>query len=875
MSAAHPVRSTHIRTSPGPPAWDAELDRTFEGIVVCCDQLLGTHAKEQVRRRSEALSAAGVDLMLVIPEADHGLQAATSGMPGPGRCFVACRSPRGVSEMGTDGVGDPAADEGPQEDLLVWFLRHELARGVGPGLVLVIIAGGPDVLDQGALGAVTAVDLSDLSDRTAEMPGWLAILDAQIQRRASLRVPAIDEDPAWCVAVVSSKARRRVDEALLTVGDGHYGTRGSLEELPTGSEPLVAAAGVYEHESGLPRLLPGPLWALLKLSPWASGDEGHDRRVLDLRTGVLVREHLDEDGVRLRTVRFAALSRPGVMVLSAEGPEKKLRPGPPLRAPIEPHVAFDVDGGDPLLARTASRRGGGIVAAASQRHGSEGELRTLERIAAYVADPDSAPRAERALRALHTAQGAGASLLLREQRMAWAARWEDADIEVDGDPVVQLGVRLALFHLLTSVGGDGEAALGARGLSGHAYAGHVFWDADVFALPVLAAIHPAAARAMLQYRIARLPQARRRAEEAGHDGARFPWESADDGTEVTPPFVDWPGGGRIPVETRDRAEHIVADVAWAAWQYAAWTGDTAFLDGPGRDLLTEGARYWASRVRIDANGVGHLDGVVGPDEYHAPVDDNAFTNVMARWNLRRAAALVEGHEAHRWQEIADGLADGYDRSTGLYEQHVGFFDLEPLVIAELAPRPVAADMVFGRERTAGSQILKQADVLMLHHLVPEEVEPGSLAPNLAFYGPRTAHGSSLSPAIHAALLARAGQPEAGLEQLRLACRLDLDDLTGTTAGGLHTAACGGLWQAVVMGFAGIRPSADALTVDPVLPTAWRSLRVRLRHHGQRLRVTITQSETAVETDEPIRVRNPEGVVESLPPGRHVMDNRRR
>jgi hypothetical protein len=427
------------------------------------------------------------------------------------------------------------------------------------------------------------------------------------------------------------------------VGDGRFGTRGSLEELPPGSEPLVVAAGVYDHRSGLPRLLPGPLWTVLDLTARA----GHDRRVLDLRTGVLLREQLGEDGALLRTVRFACPVSSGVMVLAAEGPVEQLGAGPPLRAPIEPHTAFAVMGDDPMLTRTASPRGAGIAAAASERHASVGGTRTLERIAAYVADPDTAPHPEAALPALRAARDAGVAVLLREQRMAWASRWADADIEIDGDPVVQQGVRLALFHLLTAVAGDGEAALGARGLSGHAYAGHVFWDADVFALPALAATLPAAARAMLQYRIARLPQARRRAEDAGLEGARFPWESADDGTEVTPPFVEWPSGGRIPVETRDRADHIVADVAWAAWQYVGWTGDTAFLDGPGRELITETARYWASRVRLDADGAGHLDGVVGPDEYHAPVDDNAFTNVMARWNLRRGAELVGGPEAGR------------------------------------------------------------------------------------------------------------------------------------------------------------------------------------------------------------------------------------
>ena len=174
--------------------------------------------------------------------------------------------------------------------------------------------------------------------------------------------------------------------------------------------------------------------------------------------------------------------------------------------------------------------------------------------------------------------------------------------------------------------------------------------------------------------------------------------------------------------------------------------------------------------------------MIGPDEYHEPVDDNAFTNVLARWNLRQAAALdeVDDAERARWLTIADALVDGYDRASGLYEQFAGFFELEPLVIEEIAPRrPIAADLLLGAERTAGAQVLKQADVLMLHHLLPDEVAPGSLVPNLDFYEPRTAHGSSLSPAIHASLLARAGRYRPALDALQIAARIDLDDLTGT------------------------------------------------------------------------------------------------
>jgi trehalose/maltose hydrolase-like predicted phosphorylase len=379
----------------------------------------------------------------------------------------------------------------------------------------------------------------------------------------------------------------------------------------------------------------------------------------------------------------------------------------------------------------------------------------------------------------------------------------------------------------------------------------VFWDTDVFVLPFLAATHPAAARAMLEYRVRRLPAARAAARALGRAGARFAWESAADGRDVTPASARLATGELVRIRTGELEEHIVGDVAWAAACYLDWTGDEDFAAGAGRDLFLETARYWASRVNVGRDGRAHIYGVIGPDEYHEPVDDNAFTNVLARWNLRRAAALdgIDEGERASWLAIADALVDGYDRASGIYEQFAGFFDLEPLVIEEVAPhRPIAADLLLGAARTAGAQVLKQADVLMLHHLLPDEVAPRSLLPNLDFYEPRTAHGSSLSPAIHASVLARAGRYRAALEALRIAARLDLDDLTGSTAGGLHLATMGGLWQALATGFGGIRPHGEALLVDPRLPPAWNALELALRFRGRPLRLRIDRGGVVAALD---------------------------
>jgi trehalose/maltose hydrolase-like predicted phosphorylase len=310
------------------------------------------------------------------------------------------------------------------------------------------------------------------------------------------------------------------------------------------------------------------------------------------------------------------------------------------------------------------------------------------------------------------------------------------------------------------------------------------------------------------------------------------------------------------VLTGELEEHIVADVAWAAACYTEWTGDRTFAGAQGRELVVQTARWWASRIELEPDGRGHIRGVIGPDEYHVRIDDNAFTNVMARWNLRRAAAVgaggVDGPERRRWLELADAIVDGYDPQTGVYEQFAGFHELEPLLIAEFAPqRPVAAEMLLGHERVSAAQVLKQADVLMLHYLVPDEVAAGSLEPNLDFYEPRTTHGSTLSPGVHAALLARAGRLEQALEMLRLTARIDLDDIGDNTGGGLHLAAMGSVWRALAFGFAGLRPIGDALAIDPVLAPGWEALDLRVRFRGSRVHLRIEPTEVRASADPPV------------------------
>ena len=368
---------------------------------------------------------------------------------------------------------------------------------------------------------------------------------------------------------------------------------------------------------------------------------------------------------------------------------------------------------------------------------------------------------------------------------------------------------------------------------------------------------------MLRYRLRRLPAARRAARARGLQGAQFPWESARTGLDVTPTELIDGQGRPVPVRTGQLEEHITADVAWAASHSSTGPGADELLRGRLGQLMADTARYWASRLRLDDDGRGHIDAVIGPDEYHELVDDNAFTNVMARWNLRRAADLadrigVDPAEAARWRQLAEALVDNYDPETGRYEQFAGYYALDPITVADVGQAPIAADLLLGRERLAGLPADQAARR-------PDAAPPGPRGD-----GPRVAGGQPglLRAPLHPRQLTVPGDPrrparpgradEAALRLFRMACRLDLDNLTGTTGGGLHMATFGGVWQALVLGFAGVRPEAEALAVDPRIPDDWSQLRLRLRFRGTRVELCASPDRFSV---------HPQGWVDVKVPGR--------
>ncbi len=476
------------------------------------------------------------------------------------------------------------ATEAASQDVAAGVLEELWGRGVDSRDVLILIDGvgelrhrlAPALLDVGDATAIVVkagrvpppAGVVSLTGGSARLQQLLA---DQLRRRRQRALPGPPGRAGWSLVVNGVDTQReRGRESLLTLADGHIGTSGAPLVPDPSRHPWVVAAGVYDGDGADTRLLTGP--RVFELAGTVAG-VGPMRRILDLRTGVL-HERADVEGGAVESVRFALLAQL-TSVLRARYPRGS-RPGPPLLPSADDSFHDRGRLGGATWIRVAASEGG-IVAAARQTCRRD----TLDRIAVYQADPDTLPDPAPAVDAVDRADNAGFDRLLARQRRAWARRWQDADVVVEGDDELQFAIRFALFHLMASVADRGEAAVGARGLTGTGYRGHVFWDADIFVLPFFAATHPASARAMLEYRLKRLPAAMEAARAAGRAGARFPWESAHSGRDVTPTSTRDRAGRIVPIRTGRLEEHIVADVAWAACCYVDWSGDEEFACGAG------------------------------------------------------------------------------------------------------------------------------------------------------------------------------------------------------------------------------------------------------------------------------------------------------
>jgi len=449
---------------------------------------------------------------------------------------------------------------------------------------------------------------------------------------------------------------------------------------------------------------------------------------------------------------------------------------------------------------------------------------------------------DQVISALTAARLTGWEGLLAEQRTYLDDFWARADVELEGDPEIQQAVRFALFHILQAGARGERRPIPAKGLTGTGYDGHVFWDTETFVLPILTLTLPHAAADALRWRHSILDKAKARAHQLGLSGAAFPWRTIN-GEECS---AYWPAG--------TAAFHINADIAYAVVHYMEATDDTAFEEEVGLELLVETARLWKSLGYLDAADRFRIDGVTGPDEYSAIADNNVYTNLMAQYNLQKAAEAVKRHpekahalgvdtnEASSWREAAEKMFLPYDEQLGVTPQAESFTEHEVWNFADTKSEQYPLLLHFPYFDLYRKQVIKQADLVLAMQLRSNAFTAEQKVSNFAYYEPLTVRDSSLSANTQAVLAAEVGQLDLAYDYLGEAALMDLDDLEHNVRDGLHIASLAGAWTGLVAGFGGVRWRDGSLFFAPRLPDGIKRLTFHIVFRGRHLRVNVTATE---------------------------------
>ncbi|MBW9861080.1 extracellular solute-binding protein [Escherichia coli] len=447
----------------------------------------------------------------------------------------------------------------------------------------------------------------------------------------------------------------------------------------------------------------------------------------------------------------------------------------------------------------------------------------------------------------------------------WRQWWQKRRITVNGgDAHDQQALDYALYHLrIMTPAHDERSSIAAKGLTGEGYKGHVFWDTEVFLLPFHLFSDPTVARSLLRYRWHNLPGAQEKARRNGWQGALFPWESARSGEEETPEFaaINIRTGLRQKVASAQAEHHLVADIAWAVIQYWRTTGDESFIAHEGMALLLETAKFWISRA-VRVNDRLEIHDVIGPDEYTEHVNNNAFTSYMAYYNVQQALNIARQFGCsddafiHRAEMYLKELRLPEIQPDGVLPQD-DLFMAKPVI--NLAKYKAAAGkqtilLDYSRAEVNEMQILKQADVVMLNYMLPEQFSAASCLANLQFYEPRTIHDSSLSKAIHGIVAARCGLLTQSYQFWREGTEIDLGADPHSCDDGIHAAATGAIWLGAIQGFAGVSVRDGELHLNPALPEQWQQLSFPLFWQGCELQVTLDAQRIAIRTSAPVSLR---------------------
>ena len=688
------------------------------------------------------------------------------------------------------------------------------------------------------------------------------------------------------------------------LANGYLGIRGTVEEADRSSLPAVTLAGVYDQYQDRwrePVNAPIGLFAKLILNGKVMGlgnAEAHSHVFsIDYRNAVLTRE-TDFGPVVFRSERIASLAEPHLLTASltlsfnTDG-EAVLLTGisTDLWDINGPHL-FDFHNttGEILLCESITGEKKipvAVTQSVSYEHSAEemfqitgegvfrrigftvkaGEKITFSIFSAVYTGLDVQEPAKQAERLCAISKAAGYSECKRAHITEWENIWKQCRIDLGGNEDAALALMASQFYLNSIAPRHADnLSIPARGLSGQTYKGAVFWDSEIFLLPMFLYTQPQIAASLLRYRIDTLPGARKKAKEYGYRGAFYAWESQEGGTEGCTNFNVVDVFTHRPVRTyfRDKQIHISGDIAYALWEYYRVTGDRLLLEQGGAEVILECARFYLSRAsaRLDCDAIDYAD-VIGPDEYHERVRNNAFTNQMVRFCMENALRLKEvfSDKPEQFEALLDRLdyrtdwellvkALGRIRRPnirhGVIEKFDGYFDLEDCRLETVRSRLVNPREYWGGDHgVAGTtQIIKQADVIALLALFPENYSDEDVAANWMYYEPRTEHGSSLSACMYALTACRIGREELAWKYFCDTASIDLRGGGKQWAGdiyigGTHPAANGGAWMIAVLGFAGLSVSNGSIELRPHLPVQIKRLQFPITQGNKHYLITVT------------------------------------
>jgi len=482
----------------------------------------------------------------------------------------------------------------------------------------------------------------------------------------------------------------------------------------------------------------------------------------------------------------------------------------------------------------------------------------LEKISAiYTSNDVGVDEADAAsIQSVERNGSAGYDQLQNQSAAKWKMFWDNKRVKISSSyEMDQLALDFSIYHMeIMTPAHDERLSIGAKGLTGEGYKGHVFWDTELFIAPFHLHTVPEVAKKLLTYRYLHIEEAKYKAAQNGYEGTLFPWESALTGHEETPEYaaINISTGKRQKVASAVAEHHIVADIAYAVVQYYYSTLDEAFMQNEGIALLKETALFWISRAANEGGRLSIKD-VIGPDEYTEHIDNNAYTNYMAAFNVQQAVFFLDKYDQQdltfdqRAKVFLQNLYMPRPNEEGILPQDDTFLTKPDIDLTKYKMKQgnQAILLDYSRAEVNEMQILKQADVVMLLYLMPNLFPAEIVKKNLQYYEEHTIHDSSLSKAIHAIVAARCGKHDNAYQFFQEACLIDLGSNPKSSDEGIHAASLGANWLTAIFGFANITMEQNQLSISPKLPKNWSELTFTFEWQGSTLVFTISQTELRV------------------------------